>query len=81
MFTLSSHPSLLLYCNHTALVTFSDISLDPERVRILQSLYPTVEDIDLFVGLMTEDALDGALFGPVATSIMRDQFERYVTAE
>lgn len=54
-----------------------DITLQLERVNILKSIYgDDVNNIDLMVGLMTEDPLDGALAGPVTTSILQDQFKR-----
>jgi hypothetical protein len=54
-----------------------DISLSLEKVNILKSIYgENVDHIDLMVGLMTEDSLDGALTGPVTTSIIQDQFRR-----
>lgn len=56
--------------------SIADITTNEAIIRALEPLYPDVEKLDLFVGLMIEDPLDGALFGPVTTSILRDQFER-----
>ena len=53
-----------------------DITADRSKQQILASLYPDINGIDLFAGMMLEDPLDGALTGPVTTSVVRDQFER-----
>ncbi len=54
----------------------ADITADRSKQAILMSLYPEINEIDLFAGMMLEDPLDGALTGPVTTSVVRDQFER-----
>jgi hypothetical protein len=53
-----------------------DITADRAKQSILMSLYPDINSIDLFSGMMLEDPLEGALTGPVTTSVVRDQFER-----
>ena len=39
-------------------------------------LYKSVDDIDLFIGLLGEWAVKGGLVGPVTSCIMADQFSR-----
>lgn len=57
---------------------YEHITLQQDRVNILKGIYGErgLDDVDLMVGLLTEDQLDGGLLGPVATSIAQDQFKR-----
>lgn len=45
-------------------------------VRILSSLYPSVDEVDLFVGGIGERPLTGAVLGPTFVCIVGDQFSR-----
>jgi hypothetical protein len=56
--------------------TFSQISTNPALQEKLQSLYGSVNDIDLWVGGLAEDHLAGASVGPTFLRIIADQFER-----
>jgi hypothetical protein len=53
---------------------FFDICQDPEVVDILTGLYGTVDNVDPWVGLLAEDHMPSALFGPTLMHIMSDQF-------
>jgi Animal haem peroxidase len=55
---------------------FADITRDPTGVAQLESLYASVDDVDLFVGLLMEDDLPGAALGETITTILADQFTR-----
>lgn len=55
---------------------FSDISSDLELVAALESVYETVEDIDLWVGMLSEDNLPDASIGELNEAILADQFTR-----
>jgi len=48
----------------------------PEVVEKFKLLYKSVDDIDLFIGLLGEWAVKGGLVGPVTSCIMADQFSR-----
>jgi len=55
---------------------FSDISSDLEVVAALESVYETVDDIDLWVGMLSEDNLPDASIGELNDAILADQFSR-----
>lgn len=56
--------------------TFQDITRDPARAAALESVYPDLNDIDLWVGLLAEDPINGSSVGPTMMAILRDQFTR-----
>ncbi|MEM1171446.1 MAG: peroxidase family protein [Cyanobacteria bacterium P01_H01_bin.35] len=55
---------------------FSDISSDLELVAALESVYDSVDDIDLWVGMLSEDNLPDASVGELNEAILADQFTR-----
>ncbi len=56
--------------------SFSQISSDPDVRQTLQSLYGSVDNIDLWVGVLSEDHVPGASVGQLAKTIIADQFQR-----
>jgi Animal haem peroxidase len=56
--------------------SFSQISTNPDLQQKLQSLYGSVNDIDLWVGGLAEDHVAGASVGSTFRRIIADQFER-----
>lgn len=59
-----------------AAADFSDITSDPLLQARLQAAYGSVDTVDLWVGGLAEDHLDGAIVGPVFHAIILDQFIR-----
>ena len=58
-------------------MTFGAITTDPQKAATLARLYrDDVGDIDVFVGLMTEDDLPGQLIGETLRAVLVDQFSR-----
>ncbi len=57
-------------------VKFADITPDATVQANLARVYPSVEDIDLWVGGLAEPHAPGALVGATFQAILRDQFER-----
>ena len=55
---------------------FSIITDDPDLQAQLASVYPTVHDVELWVGGLAEDAIEGTQFGPTFTLIVSEQFVR-----
>ena len=56
--------------------SFDQITSDPELASSLESLYKTVEDIDLLVGLFAEDRVTPSGSGETIQAILADQFDR-----
>ncbi len=56
--------------------TFADISSDPDVQARLASVYATPDDVDLWIGGLSEDHVPGASVGPTHGSIIADQFRR-----
>ncbi|HZZ72927.1 MAG TPA: peroxidase family protein, partial [Pirellulales bacterium] len=56
--------------------TFADITSDPTVQAQLQSVYGTVDQVDLWVGGLAEDHVRGGSMGQTFTAIIADQFQR-----
>ena len=56
--------------------SFSEISSDPDVAAKLEALYGDVDNIDVWVGGLAEDHVDGGSLGELFTTIIADQFER-----
>ncbi|MCB9897949.1 MAG: peroxiredoxin [Planctomycetes bacterium] len=56
--------------------SFAEISSDAATVAKLASVYATVDDIDLWVGMLAEDHVNGGLVGELAFTVLVDQFTR-----
>uniref|UniRef100_A0A0N5BZJ5 peroxidase n=1 Tax=Strongyloides papillosus TaxID=174720 RepID=A0A0N5BZJ5_STREA len=66
------------YCGFGKAKSFHDMNdfIDEETIEKLMSLYDSVDDIDLFTGLISERSLKGALLSPTASCIIGEQFQR-----
>jgi hypothetical protein len=58
------------------LIDFSQINPDPEVQAALQSVYPNIDDIDLWTGGLAERHVQGSNLGPTFQRIVVDQFTR-----
>ena len=56
--------------------TFAEISSDVDTQAALAAAYPTVDDIDVWVGGLAEDHLPESSVGELFQTILVDQFER-----
>jgi len=54
---------------------FSDVSSDPEIQNRLSSVYDSVDDVDLWVGGLSEDPISGSHLGELFSTILKRQFE------
>ncbi|KAK6736616.1 hypothetical protein RB195_019360 [Necator americanus] len=65
-------------CGLATPVSFADLSgeMSTSAVEALSSVYESVEDIDLFTGIISETPMKGAMVGPTAACIIADQFSR-----
>ncbi|MEL6923645.1 MAG: peroxidase family protein [Bacteroidota bacterium] len=57
-----------------AATQFRDITIDPETIAGMASAYGSVDQIDPWVGMLAEDHMENALFGPTIMTIMMQQF-------
>jgi peroxidase len=53
---------------------FNQITSDPTVVANLQKAYGSVDNVDLFIGGLAEDHVDGAMVGPTYEAILTKQF-------
>uniref|UniRef100_A0AC35U5Q5 Str_synth domain-containing protein n=1 Tax=Rhabditophanes sp. KR3021 TaxID=114890 RepID=A0AC35U5Q5_9BILA len=67
-----------VYCGFKKLTKWEDLNADMDQLTIqrMRSVYDSVEDIDLFPGLMSEKPIPGALLSPTAACIISEQFGR-----
>jgi hypothetical protein len=54
--------------------SFADITSDPDTLARLAAVYPHVDQVDPWVGILAEDHVPGALVGPTAQRILGEQF-------
>src|SRR5205807_697044 len=55
---------------------FTQITHNPDLQARLKQLYGTVNNIDLWVGVLAEDHVPGASVGPTLRAVVLDQFTR-----
>lgn len=53
---------------------FDEITSNPELANVLQEVYGTVDDIDPWVGFLSEDHMPNSLFGETVLTLMTRQF-------
>ncbi len=58
----------------TAYTSFSQVTSDATLAAKLQSVYGTVDQLDLFVGGLAETAIGGSMVGPTFQAIIAKQF-------
>ncbi len=56
--------------------SFAEVSSDPDVQTRLASVYADVDDIDLWVGALAEDPVNGGHVGELAFQVIRLQFQR-----
>ncbi|MCL4152065.1 UNVERIFIED_CONTAM: hypothetical protein GTU68_040883 [Idotea baltica] len=60
----------------TPATTFADISSDPDVQARLASVYDSVDDVDVWVGGLAEDHVEGSSTGELLRTVLVDQFSR-----
>jgi len=73
---LPDYNTIRVAAGGTAAAAFSDITQNGPRQIALASVYATPNQIDPWVGLLSEDPVPGAVVGPTLQRILRDQFQR-----
>ena len=56
--------------------SFADLTSDPVLQAQLESVYGTVDNIDMWVGIISEDHMPGSSMGALGTAILSTQFQR-----
>lgn len=75
---IPSYNNYRALCNLKRARTWEDLSreIPPEVITRFKRIYPTVDDIDLFPGGMSERPLQGGLVGPTFACIIGIQFRQ-----
>lgn len=73
---LPSYNAARLGLGLTPAMTFADITEDVDRQNKLASVYDRVDQIDLWVGGLAEDAYGDSILGELFYTIVKDQFTR-----
>ena len=73
---LPSYNAARLGLGLTPAMTFADITEDVDRQNKLASVYNHVDQIDLWVGGLAEDAYGDSILGELFYTIVKDQFTR-----
>jgi peroxidase len=60
---------------------FADLTSDPEIQTALASLYDSVDDVDLWIGLLAEDGASDSELGWLMESILQQQFTNLVEGD
>lgn len=65
-------------CNLPVVNEWQDLEnvMRPSSLRVMKSTYSKPQDVDLYVGILSEIALSDAILGPVGSCIVADQFVR-----
>jgi len=65
-------------CGLSRATSFSGLSreMSVQRTQELSAIYNNVDDIDLFIGMVSERPMAGAMVGPTTLCIVGDQFAR-----
>ncbi len=61
--------------------SFADLTSDPILQAQLQSVYGFVDNVDMWVGIISEDHMPGTSMGELGTSILSSQFRRLRDAD
>ncbi|CAG0913170.1 unnamed protein product [Notodromas monacha] len=66
------------FCHRDKAKSFEDLldSMSPEAVEVLKRAYDSVDDIDFFIGGVSENPVPGAIVGPTFVCIIGDYFAR-----
>ena len=54
--------------------SFLELNSDPEVATIMENLYGDINDVDPWVGMLSEEHMSNALFGETIMKIMEVQF-------
>lgn len=72
---LPSYNAVRQLFGRPAAQTFDDITSDPALRQRLASIYSDPDQVDLWVGGLAEDPVEGAMVGPLWRTVIAEQFE------
>lgn len=64
-----------------AYTSFDQITHDPDVLARLQQAFPTIDDVDLFIGGLAEPGVNGGPLGDTFAKIVADQFDALRTGD
>ncbi|XP_025421585.1 peroxidase isoform X2 [Sipha flava] len=75
---LPGYPQWRRLCGFPRPQSFDDLNgiFEPVTLQRITQLYKSVDDLDLYTGLLSERPLDGSILGPTITCLLADQFLR-----
>lgn len=73
---IPDYNSLRNYYTGSSVTSFNEISSNATIVATLESAFASVDDIDAWAGLISEDRVEGTSLGITMHAILGDQFER-----
>ena len=73
---LADYNSLRISYGLSPVNDFGEISSDQLTQAQLASMYPSVDDIDPWIGMLAEDHASKSSLGPLSIAIIKDQFQR-----
>ncbi|XP_025200669.1 lactoperoxidase isoform X2 [Melanaphis sacchari] len=75
---LPAYPHWRKTCGFSKPRNFSDLEghVEPATLQRISKLYKSIDDLDLYTGLLSEKPLEGSILGPTITCLLADQFLR-----
>ena len=73
---IPDYNTIRAYFLGNAAAKYGDITKNPDRQNGLRNMYGSLNDIDPWVGLLSEDHVPGTSLGPTLQAIMQIQFSR-----
>lgn len=71
---LLNYNGLREWFGKTSYTSFSNLNKSEEVINALEELYGDIEHLDVWVGLLSEEKVNGAVFGELIMLVLEDQF-------
>ncbi|XP_018783956.1 PREDICTED: chorion peroxidase [Bactrocera latifrons] len=75
---LPAYPVFRKHCKLSSTDTWEEMAnaIDANTLQSIRKIYSSPHDVDVYTGALSEPPLDGAIFGPLLTCLVSDQFMR-----
>ncbi|CAD6992610.1 unnamed protein product [Ceratitis capitata] len=75
---LPAYPVFRKHCKLPPTDTWEEMAtaVDAKSLQSIRQIYSSPHDVDVYTGALSEPPLDGAIFGPLLTCLVSDQFMR-----